>query len=78
MTDILEQCKLKRKEKILRMKESYNEWNLYCPHCGHEQSDLWEFHLDPQSEEWKECDCQKCERTFMGKAEIRFSSRPCK
>lgn len=79
MSELLEQLRQEKREKILRRGESYNEAYIYCPYCGHEQQDTWEFGIEPNDEEnERQCQLESCQRYFMVSAEIRFSTRKLK
>ena len=79
MSDILEEIYARRRLTILRSKESFNEFDLYCPHCAHVQNDLWDCGdatILSGNEVWSTMDCQSCEKPFKARSRLTFDSEP--
>ena len=73
----LAEHKRQKEKQILASGESFNEWDVICPYCTYEQQDVWDWGLKPNDEN-EEVQCQSCERHFMVKASVRYSTRRLK
>lgn len=63
----------KKKAMILKHGESFQEQNLFCPHCGEIQHDLWDRNIQVDGE-GHETTCYGCEKSFFYKVDHVFST----
>lgn len=49
-----------------------------CPHCTWKNTKYDEFHIGNRTQficnEWSECECEKCDKTFQYKASLEVST----
>ena len=69
---ILEKIEKERKDKILKEKETFQEYNLYCPWCGEQQCLEGKGHEDMDTE--IEDECLFCGKLYYWRYEYVFSS----
>lgn len=63
-----------KKEIIVKDGESTDESEIYCPHCGHEQSCESKENLG-SVQDWVEYECDECEKEFSMTWEPVYSTK---